>query len=115
MESSRERRPDGHPSVPIGAVVVPVAGADAGRPFLVLDWDREGRVLLSDGRRRRCSHPKPKNPRHLRVLSPETAPDCGAGRRPTDAAIRRILIPFQKCTEPERLPQSERRDSSAKG
>ena len=99
----------------IGAVVAPIAGADIGRPFLVLDFCGDGRVLLSDGRRRRISRPKPKNPRHLRVLSPTTGWCCGTMRQATDKAIRRTLIPFQMYTEPERFPKLERRDSSAKG
>lgn len=51
---------------PVGRVVFSKRGKDAGRAYVVIG-QRGPRLLLADGLRFNVSHPKVKNPKHLRT------------------------------------------------
>jgi ribosomal protein L24 len=55
---------DGEVFVP-GRLVLVKRGSCAGKWCVVLGVDRDGRVLVADGRSRSARRPKRKNPRHL--------------------------------------------------
>lgn len=57
-----------------GRVVLATRGRDKGGYYLVLGSEKE-RVLIADGRRRKLSSPKAKNPAHL--LSTDTVIPLG--------------------------------------
>ena len=51
-----------------GLIVKSKAGKDKGQFYIVLDI-KGGRVYVSDGKLRKLSNPKSKNPKHLAVTS----------------------------------------------
>ena len=69
-----------------GSVVLATAGRDAGRLFVLLESD-DGEYLLADGRTRRLSHPKRKNPRHVQITALRLTPQQYAA----DGRLRRAL------------------------
>lgn len=100
-----------------GFCVTPNAGQDRGRRFLVIGNTDDGRLLLSDGKRRRRDRPKIKKLRHLTVLSDRPLPgwELLSGGTYTDGDVRRILKirrdDEENGSDEEQL--SERRDYSA--
>ena len=75
-----------------GSVVLATAGRDAGRLFVVLECT-EKECLLADGKTRRISHPKRKNPRHVQMtalrLNPEQYAANGRLKRALAEAAHR--------------------------
>lgn len=77
-----------------GTIVVSKAGRDAGRPFVVLEWDGGNWVWLADGDLRKVQKPKKKKVLHLRVTSHrlDYTPDMREDKAGTlDARIRKDL------------------------
>lgn len=77
--------------IKIGSVVLSMAGRDRGA-FLAVYGEKDGRVLVVDGRERPLLRPKKKNPRHIRLTGmvlPQTA-------FRSDRALRKAL---QDCAD----------------
>ena len=72
-----------------GRVVRSIAGRDAGVFYVVLE-DRDGRVLLGDGKRRPLERPKCKSRRHIRKTNTVLELSGAA----TNKMLRRALRPF---------------------
>ncbi len=66
-------------------IVLSLAGHDRGKLFLVVGAESDGRLLLCDGKNRRLADPKPKSPKHVRLVL------RGANAPGTDKAIRTTL------------------------
>lgn len=57
-----------HPTtIALGQVVTTVAGRDQGHMYVVVGFEKSGRLLLADGRARLFHNPKKKNSRHVVV------------------------------------------------
>ena len=69
-----------------GEVVLATAGRDKDHLLAVVRTDGN-RVWLADGKRRPLSHPKCKNPRHLR----ETGHTVSPSEMATNRELRRVL------------------------
>lgn len=69
-----------------GSVVLATAGRDAGGFYVVLECT-EKECLLADGKKRRLSHPKRKNLRHVRATARRLEPQQYAA----DKRLRRAL------------------------
>ena len=69
-----------------GTIVKSGAGHDAGRFYLVVKADHDA-VYIADGKRRKLSKPKRKNPRHLQ----KTNRIIPLKETDTDRKIRRAL------------------------
>ena len=93
----------------IGQLVTSRAGRDRGRPYLVLDVVDDRFVLVADGDLRPAERPKRKNVKHLifhRAWAREIRQQLAAGRRPSNAELRRALAAlvaehFGERQEPE--------------
>ena len=72
-----------------GRVVRSIAGRDAGVFYVVLE-DRDGRVLLADGKRRPLERPKCKSRRHIRKTNTVLELSGAA----TNKMLRRARRPF---------------------
>lgn len=72
-----------------GRVVRSIAGRDAGVFYVVLE-DRDGRVLLADGKCRPLERPKCKSRRHIRKTNTVLELSGAA----TNKMLRRALRPF---------------------
>jgi ribosomal protein L14E/L6E/L27E len=70
----------------IGRVVISTAGRDKGRKLVITGIDTAGRIIVADGKERKLSHPKSKNPKHL-TLTSETI-DM---KEITDKGLRRLF------------------------
>lgn len=75
------------PVYEVGSVVISAAGKDRGIYYAVVGAAPDGRVLCSDGRKRRLNNPKRKNARHLLAAGPVLTPE----RRAANRALRRAL------------------------
>lgn len=60
--------------MPEGSVVRVLAGKEKGRLFLVLGTEN-GRIQIADGRHRKVTCPKLKNPKHLLKTEETVLPD----------------------------------------
>lgn len=69
-----------------GSVVLATAGRDAGGLYVVLERT-EKECLLADGKKRRLSHPKRKNLRHVHLTALRLGPEQYA----TDRRLRCAL------------------------
>lgn len=76
----------------LGQIVRSTAGRDRNCIYVVVDM-LPGRVIVADGRRRKISNPKPKNPLHLCPVTQQSA--TAATAQITDDDIRQILRKFQ--------------------
>lgn len=72
-----------------GEVVCAAAGRDKSGLFAVIGTDGN-RVWIADGKRRPLSHPKAKNPRHLRTTGQKLAPAEMATNRELRRALRKM-------------------------
>ena len=86
----------------VGQLVYSRAGRDRNRPFVVVGVCDDRHVLVVDGEIRPSARPKRKNVRHL-SLGLARYPDIGAGRIPSDAALRQWL---RKVTAGATVPSS---------
>ena len=104
-----ERNCKGQPEIPAaseprtmtGQIVTPKAGQDQGRAFLVIGTAEDGKLLIADGKRRRITRPKKKNPAHVKRLA---FPDPGTlaaitENRFSDRTLRAALARYRKQTE----------------
>ena len=85
-----------------GWIVRATAGRDKGGLFYVVGGDREGRLLLCDGKRRKLARPKAKKPRHVEPLPEFDHPaiqKLKQGEALSDKALRRALAAFQDQLE----------------
>ena len=86
----------------MGQIVRAAAGRDKGGLFYVVGGDREGRLLLCDGKRRKLARPKAKKPRHVEPL-PEfdhpAARKLRQGQPLSDKELRRALAAFRDQLE----------------
>ena len=73
-----------------GRIVKASAGRDREEGFFAAVGERDGYVLICDGRRRRLEQPKKKNPRHLL----ETDDSIPAEGMRTNRALRRALAAY---------------------
>ena len=86
-----------------GWIVQATAGRDKGGIFCVVGADGRDRLLLCDGRRRKCARPKAKKLGHVKVLAER--PDHPAiqklkqGEALSDKALRRALAAFRDQLE----------------
>lgn len=71
-----------------GTVVKAAAGRDCDKNgyFVVTGTDEKGYVLIADGKSRKLSSPKHKNPKHLKVTNMKIA--CSGL---TDKKLRKLL------------------------
>ena len=70
-----------------GTVVISLAGRDKGLPMCVTGVNENG-VLVCDGKERKLSRPKLKNPKHIKALSKKLTDE----QMLTDRAIRKALM-----------------------
>ena len=75
-----------------GRVVKSKAGKDKGQ-FYIIEYIKDGRVYVSDGKLRKLNNPKPKNPKHLAVTS--TVADLPQN----DKQLRTLLKDFGSTTK----------------
>ena len=87
---------------PTGWIVRSDAGRDKGEVFCVIGVDREERLLLADGKRRKADRPKAKKPGHVTVLSDHqsmfdhpTIEKLRQGQALTNKELRRALGAFR--------------------
>ena len=78
-----------------GTVVISLSGKDRGRLLAVTGGD-DRRVLTADGKHRKLSSPKAKNPRHLRPTAWTLTPS----QMRTDRQLRRALRQTGKRRNP---------------
>ena len=86
----------------VGRVVRAAAGRDKGGLLCVVGEDREGRLLLCDGKRRRLERPKAKKPCHVELLPVFDHPaiqKLRQGRALTDRELRRALAALRDQLE----------------
>ena len=74
-----------------GQIVKSTSGRDQGRFYLVLR-EENGWFFLADGKLHKLEAPKKKNKKHLAPTARMVAVD----QMTTDAALRRLLAPYQK-------------------
>ncbi len=83
-------------------IVLSLAGHDGGRLYVVIG-EREGRLLLCDGRNRKLENPKCKSPKHVRVVAQGSDPPA------TDSEIRQTLaLTAEKAAAKEGKLRGER-------
>lgn len=85
-----------------GQIVRAAAGRDKDGLFYVVGRDREGRLLLCDGKRRKLARPKAKKPRHVELLEGADHPaiqKLKQGETLSDKALRRALAAFRDQLE----------------
>lgn len=75
-----------------GQVVWSAAGHDKDSFYVVVQVDEDGSPRIADGKRRKLSSPKRKNPRHLR----HTRSVIDLGQIGSDKALRRALAALQR-------------------
>ena len=85
---------------PIGTIVLAEAGRDQDGLFFVVG-ESEGFLHIADGKRRKLSHPKRKNPQHLRIVLAEDFEDpvmekLKQGKPVSDRELRRALAAFKE-------------------
>ena len=85
---------------PIGTIVLAEAGRDQDGLFFVVG-ESEGFLHIADGKRRKLSHPKRKNPQHLRTVLAEDFEDpvmekLKQGKPVFDRELRRALAAFKE-------------------
>ena len=85
---------------PIGTIVLAEAGRDQDGLFFVVG-ESEGFLHIADGKRRKLSHPKRKNPQHLRTVLAEDFEDpvmekLKQGTPVSDRELRRALAAFKE-------------------
>ena len=84
----------------IGSIVLATAGRDQEALFFVVG-ESEGFLHIADGKRRKLSHPKRKNPQHLRTVLAEDFEDpvmekLKQGKPVSDRELRRALAAFKE-------------------
>ncbi len=82
-----------------GSVVLATAGRDAGGLYVVLERT-EKECLLADGKKRRLSHPKRKNLRHVRATAQRLEPQQYAADRRLRCALAQAAHRYND-TDPE--------------
>ena len=89
-----------------GWIVRASAGRDKGGVFCVVGVDREGRLLLADGKGRKLAKPKAKKPGHVEILTDHrhlyhhpAIEKLKQGQALTDKELRRTLAAFRKEME----------------
>lgn len=83
----------------IGDVVIPIAGRDADKKFIIVGTLPNGYVAIADGIFHKLGSPKKKNPRHLRdtgILLEGIAVKLRTGKKIFDSEIASAL---KKITE----------------
>lgn len=89
----------------MGQVVQALAGRDKGGIFYVVGVDqREPRLLLADGKRRKAARPKAKKPGHVRLLTDPRQTEAGRpvtqtlqrGETVSDRELRRAIAAFKE-------------------
>ena len=75
-----------------GRIVKSTAGKDKAQFYIVVDF-KDNRAYVSDGKNRKLSNPKSKNPRHLAVTS--TIVDLPEN----DKQLRNLLKKFGSATK----------------
>ena len=85
---------------PIGTIVLAEAGRDQDGLFFVVG-ESEGFLLIADGKRRRYTNPKRKNPQHLRGVLAEdfehpVMEKLKQGKPVSDRELRRALAAFKE-------------------
>jgi ribosomal protein L14E/L6E/L27E len=95
---------------PLGSFVVVRQGKHAGSVFVVIGFgektEKNGRILIADGRKISVSRPKRKNPRHVEttgVVSREVAQRIEGGKSLDDGWLAQIIsspekIDFTSCS-----------------
>ena len=78
------------------AVVKSVAGRDKGR-WLAVVGEKEGFLLVADGKQRPLERPKQKNPKHIAITKHVLDKDCMS----TNKKLRHALMEFGLCYEKE--------------
>ena len=76
-----------------GMIVRAIAGKEQDGFYLVIRQDQDF-VYLADGKHRKLSQPKRKNPRHVRATSTILDRDCLSDL--TDLKLHRMLREYQK-------------------
>lgn len=74
----------------IGQIVISTTGRDKGKLYLVVGKTPEGRLLLSDGRKRGMSCMKRKNFRHVKCVDSEVR-NGEDGKKYSDLTVRAAL------------------------
>ena len=86
-----------------GRIVRASAGRDKGGLLCVVGVDREGRLLLADGKRGQCARPKAKKPCHVDMLadgfSHPAIQKLKQGEALSDRELRRALAAFRDQLE----------------
>lgn len=82
----------------VGQVVKSKAGRDKGKVFIVLEIVDGSHVLLVDGKLRKASRPKKKKNKHLAKYNAvvDEIATLDVSSNTADAAIRKLLMPYQK-------------------
>ncbi len=86
----------------IGQIVRAAAGRDKGGLLCVVGSDREGLLLLADGKRRKIARPKAKKPRHVEPMPEFDHPaiqKLKQGEALSDRELRRALAAFRDQLE----------------
>ena len=83
----------------VGRIVRATAGREKDGIFCVVGVDeKQGRLLLADGKRRKAAAPKSKKPGHVEPLPPWDHPaieKLKQGQALTDKELRRALAAFR--------------------
>ena len=71
-----------------GDIVIATAGKDKGKYFVIIG-ERDGKLLIANGRRRKVQRPKAKAEKHLRLV-------CSGADQPicTNKVILKLLKPY---------------------
>ena len=80
----------------VGRIVCSVAGRDKGK-FMAVLGEREGKLLVAEGKERPVEHPKPKNPKHLKF----TNTYLEVKQYSTNKSLRRALNEYRNVIEQE--------------
>ena len=89
-------------SVQLGQIVRTKAGRDRGKWMVVVGFEKESFVYLTDGRSRRTEKPKLKKLKHVaktNCISQEIAEALNNNGQVSDELVKRVLISYQEITE----------------
>ena len=84
----------------VGDIVISKSGHDKNRPFIVVSIDKNGYLVIIDGRHRLREKPKTKNPKHLmKIAYDETILNKINSPLATNAEIYKMIKAYNKIKE----------------
>ena len=84
----------------VGDIVTSLSGHDKNQIFIVVDIDKNGYIAIIDGKYRKKSQPKQKNPKHLlKIAHDEVLLNKVNSPIVTNAEIYKLIKAYKKVKE----------------